>query len=129
MPDKVKGMTPQGLSNSLCAVARLHESAPQVLEALPALVLRQQETIGAMNLRDLSDNFWAAGKLKAVSREVEGLATQLIGRIRPAVTLGSSVVWGGRVGGQVASRDRPSAAPAAMFLPVASPAYKNFGLL
>ena len=82
---EVGHMDPQGLSNCLWAAARLQDSVPKVLEAVPTIARRMQEIVDIMNMQDLSNNFWAVGERNAVEPEVLALAPMLIGRIQPQI--------------------------------------------
>ena len=79
--EKARGMTSQGLSNSLLAFVPLKRVAPEVLTALPELAAEISIKAKGMIPQDLSNNLWAAAQLKDIAPDVKEIVPAIVAQI------------------------------------------------
>ena len=78
IPGKVDDMNPQELSNALWAAAQLQDSAPEVLQVVPAVVAEIPTKAAEMNPQDVSNCLFAAMRLEDAVPEVVEVVPALV---------------------------------------------------
>ena len=92
---KVKGMNPQGVSNSLWALARLRGVSPSVMKVLPKIASEIPDKAKGMKPQELSTCFWAFVQLKdclpgVTIEALPAISMQIPDKAKGMTTLGLS---------------------------------------